>query len=49
MKRWRGSFATTAPKSGTAASIVKKVAVKSHGRFLTPPAMPISSRRGRST
>ena len=36
-------------KIGTAASITKKVAVKSQWRFRTPPAMPISSRSGRST
>ncbi len=49
MKRLRGSFATSAPNAGTAASIATKVAVNIHCRLRTPPATPISSRSGRST
>ena len=49
MKRRRGSFATIAPKSGTAASMTTNVAVNIHCRFFTPPTMPISSRSGRNT
>ncbi|MNT30952.1 hypothetical protein D3C72_1667690 [compost metagenome] len=47
-KRRRGSHAQTAPYSGIAASITTKVAVNSHCRFFTPPAMPMVSRTGRS-
>ena len=37
MKRAARQAATSAPNSGTAASMTTKVAVKSHGRFFTPP------------
>jgi hypothetical protein len=49
MKRRRGRRATSAPNSGSTASMTTKVAVNSQGRFLMPPASPISSRTGRST
>ncbi|MCY1226121.1 hypothetical protein D9M72_383410 [compost metagenome] len=47
-KRRRGSQAQTAPYNGMAASMTTKVAVNSHCRFFTPPAMPMVSRTGRS-
>ena len=46
--RRRGATAAIVPNSGTIASVATNVALNSHCRFSTPPAMPIASRTGRS-
>jgi hypothetical protein len=47
MNRLRGKRATTQPNRGTAPSMAIKVPLNSQGSARTPPAMPISSRKGR--
>ena len=47
MNFFRGSLATSAANDGLTTSIAIMVPVKSHGRFLIPPAIPASSRIGR--
>ena len=46
--RRRCARAASQPNNGITASVATKVAVNSHCRLSTPPAMPIVSRTGRS-